>query len=191
LTTLQIGGSMQQDRFPGDPSRDADTLRIAPTLQFSPDALLKGSAAVGYRRFRPLSAALPDYSGLYVATTLSYTLLGRTKFDWLLSRDVQYSFEDTSPYYLDTGTRVTVTQQLVGRFDVQATGGRHRLEYRTSGTDGIARGDHADVLGAGIGIRVRDNVRLGINGEYARRLSERVARQYERRRIFASLTYGS
>jgi hypothetical protein len=160
-------------------------------LQFSPEALLKGRAAVGYCRFRPLSGALPDYSGVYVLTTLGYTLLGRTKFDWQVSRDVQYSFDDASPYYLDTGTRLIVTHQLVGRFDVQATGGRQRLEYRSSGAGVADRVDHAKLLGAGIGIRIRENVRLGINGEYARRTSERIARQYERRRIFASLNYGS
>lgn len=191
LTTLEIGGSLQRDRFPADPIRDSDGLRLAPVLRFAPDALLKGSAAVGYRRFRTLSDALPDYSGLYVATTLSYTLLGRTKFDWQVSRDVQYSFDDTSPYYLDTGTRLTVTQQVSGRFDVQAIGGRQRLDYRTGVTMDTTRVDHADVLGAGIGFRVGENLRLGLNGEYARRQSERVTREYERRRVFASLNYGS
>jgi hypothetical protein len=191
LTTLEIDGSVQQDRFPGNPARDADLLRIAPLLRFAPEALLKGTAAVGYRRFQPLSNAVPDYSGLYVATTLTYTLLGRTKFDWQLSRDVQYSFEDIDPYYLNTGTRVTVTQQLVSRFDVQGTAGRQRLEYRTTGIDDTTRVDHADVVGGGIGIRARENVRFGINAEYARRLSDRVARQYARRRIFVSLNYGS
>ena len=190
LTTLELGGSVQQDRFPDDPTRDADTIRVAPTLQFSPDALLKGSVAVGYRRFRPLSDALPDYSGLYVATTLSYTLLGRTKFDWQVSRDVQYSFEETAPYYLQTGARLTATQQVIGRLDVQATGGRHRLEYRVTGAEDPGRVDYADVVGGGVGFRIRENVRFAVNGEYARRTSERAARQYERRRIFASLDYG-
>lgn len=191
LTTLEIGGGLQQDRFPADPIRDADSFRFAPVLRFAPEALLKGSAAVGYRRFRTISDALPDYSGLYVATTVSYTLLGRTKFDWQVSRDVQYSFDETSPYYLDTGTQLTLTQQVIGRFDVQAIGGRQRLDYRTGVTTETTRLDHADVLGAGIGFRIRENLRLGFNGEYARRQSERVARQYQRRRIFASLNYGS
>lgn len=190
LTTLEIGGSVQQDRFPGDPTRDADTFRFAPVLQFAPDALIRGTASVGYRRFRPRSDTLPDYSGLYVATTVSYTMLGRTKFDWFVTRDVQYSFEESSPYYLETGTRLVVTQQVIGRFDVQATGGRHRLDYR-SGLIDAARVDRADVVGAGVGFRIRENLRLGINGEYARRQSERAARQYERRRIFASLNYGT
>ena len=190
LTTLDIAASVQQDRFPGDPTRDADMFRIAPVLQFAPDALLKGSAAVGYRRFSPLSDALPDYSGLYVATTLGYTLLGRTRFDWTVSRDVQYSFEETSPYYLETGTRLTVTQQVIGRLDVQGTGGRQRLDYRATSAE-AERIDRADVVGAGVGVRVREHIRFSINGEYARRRSERLERRYERRRIFASLTFWS
>ena len=123
-------------------------------------------------RFTPRSDALPEYSGLYVATTLTYVMLGRTRFDWNVSRDVRYSFEETDPYYLETGTRLTVTQQLVGRFDVQGIGGRQRLEYRAGGARDIPRIDHLDVLGAGVGYRVRENLRFAINGEYARRENE-------------------
>lgn len=191
LTTLEIGGSMQQDRFPGDPSRDADTMRIAPTLHFSPGALFRGTVTVGFRHFRPLVSELPDYTGPYVATALSATLLGRTRFDWTLSRDVQYSFEERAPYYVETGTRLTVTHHVIGRFDVQGTGGLQRLEYRIALPLEEGRVDHADVVGGGIGFHIKDNLRLGINGEYARRSSERTTRQYERRRIFATLEYGT
>ena len=74
---------------------------------------------------------------------------------------------------------------------MQGTGGRQRLDYRTPVTLNTDRLDHVDIIGAGIGIHLRDNLRLGINGEYARRTSEHLAREYERRRIFATLEYGS
>ena len=81
LTTFTMTASFQRDRFEAAPERDSDTLRLLPALQFDPTALIRGNLAVGYRRFRPLTPELPDYSGLLVQAGLGYTLLARTKFD--------------------------------------------------------------------------------------------------------------
>lgn len=191
LTTVGITASVQQDRFDRSPDRNADTFRILPAFQFDPTSLLRGTVAVGYRKFRPLSPALPDYSGLLVQTSVGYTLLGWTRFDLNLQRDVQYSYEETEPYYLTTGGRLTVTQPLVGNLDVQALGGRQTLSYRSAGVGGDTRRDTAEIVGAGLGYRIRDNARLAVNWEYSRRRSPVDQRQYERRRLFASLTLGS
>lgn len=191
LTTFGIAASVQQDRFDRSPERNADTFRILPAFQFDPTSLLRGTVAVGYRKFRPLSPELPDYSGLLVQTTVGYTLLGWTRFDLDIQRDVQYSYEETEPYYLTTGGRLTVTQPLVGDLDVQALGGRQTLSYRSAGVGGDTRRDTAEIVGAGLGYRIRDNARLGVNWEYSRRQSALNQRQYERQRLFASLTVGS
>jgi opacity protein-like surface antigen len=191
LTTFTLGVSLQRDRFEAEPERDSDTVRVLPTFQFDPTALLRGSVAVGYRGFRPLSDALPDYSGLIVQTTLGYTLLGRTKFDVDVQRDVQYSYEQIEPYYLNTGARLTVTHQMVGPLDVQGTGGRQQMAYRAAAVEGETRTDRADTLGAGVGVRLRENIRIGVNWEWTRRTSVLPNREYERRRVFASLLYGS
>lgn len=191
LTTFGIAASVQQDRFDQSPERNADTLRILPSFQFDPSSLVRGTIAIGYRKFRPLSRELPDYSGLLVQTTAGYTMLGRTRFDLDVQRDVQYSYEEAEPYYLSTGGRLTITQQLVGNLDVQAVGGRQTLSYRAAGLRSATRRDTAQMVGAGFGYRIRDNARLGVNWEYSRRQSALSQRQYERRRVFASLTIGS
>jgi hypothetical protein len=183
--------SSQRDRFDFAPDRDADSLRVVPTLQFDPTALIRGTVAVGYRRFKPRSETLDDYSGVVVDTRIGYTLLGRTRFDIELQRDVQYSYEDDEPYYLTTGGRLTLTQQIAGPFDVQAIAGRQWLAYRAAGADDETRRDDADVVGAGVGARLRENVRVGLNWELTRRSSVLTDREYERHRIFASLVYGS
>jgi Putative beta-barrel porin 2 len=191
LTTFSVTTSLQRDRFDSAPERNADTVRIMPALQFDPTSLIRGTVAVGYRRFRPLSAALPDYSGLMVQVAAGYTLLERTKFDLDLTRDVQYSYEDLEPYYLSTGARLTITHQLVGPVDLQGIGGHQNLGYRRRFAEGEGRRDEVQTFGAGAGYRLRAALRLGVNWEVNRRLSEVGSRRYERQRIYASLTYGS
>jgi hypothetical protein len=191
LTTFSMTTSLQRDRFEAAPERDSDTLRLLPALQFDPSTLIRGSVAVGYRRFRPLTPALPDYSGLLVQAGLGYTMLARTKFDLDLARDVQYSFEDDEPYYLSTGGRLTVTHQLVGPLDLQAFGGGQTMAYRQSGTPTDVRRDQVRSYGGGAGYRLRNNMRLGVTWETNRRQSALDDRDYVRRRIYASLIYGS
>lgn len=191
LTTLSLTTSLQRDRFDAAPERDSDTLRLVPALQFDPTSLIRGSVAVGYRRFRPLGPELPDYSGLVVQAGVGYTLMGRTKFDVDVTRDVQYSFEDLEPYYLSTGGRLTVTHQLVGPLDIQALAGRQTMGYRHRLVQGDVRRDQVETYGGGAGYRLRETMRLGFTWEITRRLSALDARRYERRRVYASLTYGS
>ena len=191
LTTLNLTASLQRDRFDSAPERDANTIRVTPSLQFDPTSLIRGTVSVGYRHFETLDSALPDYSGVVVQVLAGYTLLDRTKFDVDLARDVQYSYEDLQPYYLSTGGRLTVTHQLVGPFDVQAFGGRQSLGYRSAPAAGESRTDQVDTYGAGAGYRFHPQFRVGFTWEENRRRSDLPDRRYERRRLFASLTYGS
>ncbi len=194
LTTFAVIASHQTDRFDQSPERDADTFRILPSIRMESPAIIQGSLAVGYRRFSALQPETPDYSGLIVQGSLTHTFGERTKVDLQLSRDVQYSFEETEPYYLTTGFRVVATQQLGESFDVRGIVGRDRLDYREMETPGIpdspARVDRASVLGAGVGYRFQANLRTGLDVEFARRTSDVPNREYDRTRIFASLTYG-
>ncbi len=190
LTTLNLTTSVQRDRFDSAPERNANTFRVTPSLQFDPTSLIRGTVLVGYRHFAPLDPVLPDYSGAIVQVLAGYTLLDRTKFDVDLTRDVQYSYEDIEPYYLDTGGRLTVTHQLVGPFDMQAFGGRQSLAYRTPG-GGDSRTDRVETVGAGAGYRFHSQFRVGFTWQHNRRRSNLPDRRYERDRLFASLTYGS
>lgn len=193
LTTFSVVASRQTDRFDQSPEKDADTFRILPSIRMEAPAIIRGSLAVGYRRFSPIDPETPDYSGLVVKGSLTHTFAERTKVDLLLSRDVQYSFEETAPYYVTTGFRVVVTQQLGEPFDVRAIVGRDRLEYREEATSTVpndTRIDRASVLGAGVGYRFHPNLRTGLDVEFAKRTSDAPDRRYDRTRVFASMTYG-
>jgi hypothetical protein len=199
LTTLTVTAARQEDRFESSPERDADSFRLLPTLKMEAPAIVQGSLAVGYRQFKPLNPDLPDYTGLIVQGSLTHTIGERTKLDFTATRDVQYSFEITEPYYVTTGFRLTVTQQITDPLDVRATAGRDRLDYRqdlgvgpvpVGAASGDSRTDRADLVGAGVGYRLRPNLRVGFDVEYARRLSDLADRRYDRTRVYGSLSYG-
>lgn len=193
LTTFAVTASHQTDRFDESPERNSDTLRILPSIRMEAPAIVQGSLAVGYRRFSALDPVIPDYSGLVIKGSLTHTIAERTKLDLTVSRDVQYSFEPTEPYYLTTGFRFVVTQQLRETIDVRGIVGRDRLDYREETTTGVpddTRTDRARVFGAGVGYRFQANLRTGLDVEFAKRDSDRLDRRYDRTRVFASLTYG-
>jgi hypothetical protein len=194
LTTLQIVASEQRDRFDLTASRDSRTIRITPSLEFDPSALVSGRLSIGYARFEPEDPALAPFRGLTMMGTLAYTVAS-TKLETRLERDVHYSYEALQPYYLTTGARVTLTQVVAGPFDVQGIAGRQRLAYRTLTDPATSPGeaDRTDTVitwGGGVGYRLGDTARLGVTLEQTERRSPVTGHGFERRRIYGSLTYG-
>jgi hypothetical protein len=192
LTSLLVIGSAERQRFEWSPDRDSNTWRIAPTLEFDPSALISGSVMVGYRQFTPLHDALLPFRGVVAQASVRYLLLGRTRFDAQVTRDIEYSYEELLPYYLRTGGLLTVTQLLGGPLDIQGIVGRDRLAYRA--TPSIASEpagvDTTDTRAGGIGYRLGQTARIGVNVEFTRRRARTPDRSYDRRRILGSITYG-
>jgi hypothetical protein len=190
LTTVSVVASRQEDRFDQSPERDADSIRVMPSIRLEAPAIVEGSFAAGYRSFDGLDPTLPDYSGLVFKGTLSHTFLDRTRVEVLLSRDVQYSFEELEPYYLMSGLRVTVSHLLRDAIDLRASAGRERLDYRAERPVSDSRRDTADIISIGGGYRLQPNLRLGLDLEFAWRDSDRPERAYDRTRLLGSLSYG-
>ena len=195
FTNASLAVSEEQQRFTFSHDRDANLLRIMPTVSFSPQAILKGSASIGYSRFSPLTPALPAWSGLSAVVNLSTTFLARYQVDGLFARDIRSSYDTATPYYVTTGGTATLTVVLVGPVDVRATGTRNAMAYRTEQTvdtaGGIAGSDTFSSYGGGVGYRIRDRLRIGINADWSNRASELSStRTYRNRRIYASFTWG-
>lgn len=188
LTTLSVLASRQEDRFDQSPERNADSYKVMPMLKFEPPAILQGSIGVGYKHFDGLAAALPDFSGIVFDGVLTHVFVERTKVDVGVVRDVQYSFEVEEPYYVTTGIRVAVTHQLRDSLDARATVSRDRLAYRSPRPG--ERDDWLTLVSGGIGYRVSPSVRVGVDLEFARRLSDRPDRDYDRVRLLGSAAIG-
>src|SRR5207344_173356 len=111
-----------------------------------------GHAAAGYRQFRPLDPRVGEFRGFVGGAKLGYVLLGATRVAFEATRDVMYSFNPFTPYYVVTAGRLTVSQGIGGPFDLIATAGHDRLQYEgVAGLSSNGRVDQTGIVGGGVG----------------------------------------
>jgi hypothetical protein len=191
LTSVSVVVSRERERFDISPDRDSDSLRIMPTVTFSPFAVLSGSAALGYRRFTPVDPLVPDYRGFVANLSLATTIRERHRLETVFGRDIQYSYEEDAFYYVETGVQGTWTWEVAGPIDLRLSGSRSRLHYPAPSLEPSTDDDFATTYGAGVAWRIRPTLRVGINADWRGRDSERGAdREFDNRRIAASVTWG-
>lgn len=194
LTTLTLLVGHQWDRFDFSPARDTDSNAVTFTVAFDPFALLKGSATVGYRNFRPADRTLSGFTGTTAAVDLSYVLAGSTKVGAQINRDVQYSFELADPFYVLTGGALSVSQQIFGPVDVVGRVGLQRLNYASDTAVAAAdagRVDRVYSYGGGFGYHLGQDLRIGFNIDNQKRISTVNLREYSGLRFGFAVTYGS
>ena len=193
MTSLTAEVSEYHDRFALSPGRDANSIQAAGGVRFDPEAVIKGSVMVGYRRFTPASPDVPEYSGATVAANVSYVATTSTRVTLEAARDVEHSFENSHPYYLLNGIAGSFTQRVHGPLDVQGRVGFHSLTYRSRLNDATAppeRRDRITTLGGGFGYRLGRDLRLTFDVEQQGRLSVLALRNYSGIRYGMSVTYG-
>jgi Putative beta-barrel porin 2 len=193
LTTLAMRAQVDQDRFSLSPARDSDSYRVLPGIEFAPQALLKGSAYLGYRKFTPLVGALPAFSGLVGELGLSYTMFGATAFGLSFRRDLTYSYSEFQPFFVDTALGASIRHALGTRFDVLCSGDRHVYGYRsflTAGLDDVQRVDITWNYAASLGYRIGRGGRIGFGASYTTRASTNLLRAYDNLRFGTTFSYG-
>lgn len=191
LTTVQVVVTRERNRFELSPDRDSETLRVMPTVTFSPLAMLNGSAAFGYRRFTTHSPLVPGFAGFVSTVTLGSTVRERHRLETTFSRDLSYSYEEDTAEYLETGVQATWTWQIGGPIDTRLSAGRSRLHYRGPSLTASNDDDTATNYQFSLGYRVKERLRVGLNGDWEQRDSERAAdRAFRNRRIYANVTWG-
>ncbi len=191
LTAITVDGSAQQDRFEFNPLRNADSKQISAGAQFDPFALISGSATVGYRDFTPLAAGVPAFQGVTANVHLTYTAAGATKIAVEALRDVQYSYDVKTPYYVEGGATVSASQQIYGPVDAVGRLGAYNLSYRVAVGAGVGPDDTDTIrlYGGGVGYRIGRAMRIGANVESQRRTSAVAARNYHGLLYGISATY--
>lgn len=193
LTTLNLSAIRSQDQFAVNPIRDSISDTANASVTFDARAALRGSAAFGYRDFTPSSPALSKFQSWTTAADLTYVLFGSTRFGGHATRDIEYSYDVNTPYYVQSGVDGSIAQQLFGPFDIVARAGIRRLEYTTRAGALVPepnRTDYERTYGGGVGLHMNNDLRFGVNVDHVERTSQIAARQYNNLRIGTALTYG-
>jgi Putative beta-barrel porin 2 len=196
FTTVSVNGGYRNQIFPQSHLRDSQYYRITPRVDFAPEAVIRGSFAAGYEAFIPDDPELARTHGVVLEGALNWMIASMTTFDLTVGRNVNYSYLDSDPYYLQTGARLTVSQQLVGPFGLQGTADRQHLSYRwrrgVAPTPGFEpRADTLDVFSAGVVVQVGRGIAVMVGAERAKRHSSEDAKQnYRRMRLVSGVTVG-
>jgi hypothetical protein len=192
LTTLVLAIQRQEDRFDFSAERHANGISIKPGIELRPLALVSGTAHIGYRRFRPLSPIVPEFTGTAADVDLRYTLSETTRVTTRIDRDVNFSFEATQPYYVLTGMSASLDRHIRGAWDATTRVSKQRLAYRSVvGVTTIhqARLDTVTNYGVSLGYRIGRDRRIGADFDYVRRRSGVNGRNYQGLRFGMSATY--
>jgi hypothetical protein len=195
LTTFVVRTSVAYDTFEFSRVRDSDSMTILPGLEMKPSALFSGKAAVGYRRFDAKNAVVPDYSGMVAAVDIGYVMREATRFGVRVDRNLDYSLQVDTPYFVVTTANVDVKQALGYSWDVVGRVGRSALAYQgllpDGGGDPVTRQrDRLLTYGVGVGRRLGEYIRVGFDVDYNERRSEVAFRGYEGFKFGGSFTYG-
>ena len=196
LTTLVVMGNYADERFRRSPLRNARSYSVTPGVEFAPEAAIRGSFSAGYQVFSPENPELADHHGLIMEGALNWSIAGRSTFDLGARRNVNYSYQDTEPMYLQTGVRLVVTQRLFGPIGIQGSAERQFLSYRwrhgVSPTPGAElREDTSDVYGGGVLVDLGRGFSVLLGAEKTRRHSAADPRQnFNRTRLLSSVTIG-
>jgi hypothetical protein len=189
LTTIGVDVDRQRDRFELTPERDTNQIRVAPVLEFRPDAVISGRATYGMYKRENVGRDLPAYRGTFLLAALRYTLLGRTRFNVQADRDLEYSYRDRQQAYQYIGYNVSVTHRLADPWDVRATVDRHRLTYVTGAGTFSPESEVRSTYGVGIGYRVGRS-RIVVSVFHTDRQSEEFPiREFQKLRVVSSLLY--
>jgi len=191
-TTFAVKSEAAQDRF-ADRLRNTNSIAVVPGFEMKPTALVSGSVFVGFRNFTPLEPEIPSYRGPVASVDARY-IAGATRLGLTVKRDLAFSYQATQPYYTLTDVGIDVLQRITYTWDVMARTSRQMLDYTVRQVPGSALPPQVDRIvqfGGGIGYRLGQTFRLGINADYfQRRSTNALLRDFEGFRAGASITYG-
>lgn len=173
LTTLVLASELREVRFSRSPERNSDNVVVTAGVDFHPRALISGSARIGVRRFLARGAGVSDITAVVGEADLAYRIAGRTTVTLSGERDVNYSFERASPYFVRDSYALALRRQLGPVFDL---GGRALLghyAYQTAGRGSDVRWNAA----AEFGYRPSPGIRAGLEAGWFRSRSATRARR--------------
>ena len=173
LTTFVVASEVRAVRFLRSPDRDSDNVVVTVGADFHPRALVSGSGRIGVRRFEARGAAVADISSVVAEADLSYRIAGHTTVTFGAERDINYSFERASPYFVVDRYGLAMTRRLGRRFDLSGRFTREVYDYQTARRGRDVRWN----LGGEFGYRLSPRIRTGFAVGHVRSTSAARARR--------------
>lgn len=192
LTTWIVRSLYESERFEHENLRNANSFRASTGFELAPLALIRGNVLIGLRSLAPADGGIiPEFTGVTADINVAYTAPTQTRLAAVVNRDIQYSYQDATPYYVQTGWTTTLTQRISGQLDFQLTGGRDRLAYQVAGPTVDAHTDFVSRFGGGIGYRLGEQMRVSFDVNSYHRSSIVPGFQYNGVRAGISVNYGN
>lgn len=194
-TSFAVEIERQRDRFAFAAERNSDSVQVAPSVKFNPQALVSGRASVGFLRRTFLTGGVPEFNGLVAFVDLNYTLRERTRLAVAARRELEYSYLVGLRDYVVADVTASVMQRLGESWDAGGSLGRARLTQRqesTATTLGMAGIPDETVLSSSVDVGYNiGRTRVGFHLQHRARQTDRgeLNRGYQRLRIGSSLTH--
>jgi hypothetical protein len=190
LTTFVVTGERGVHRFPLSPERNGDSDGLFAGLSLSPDALISGQGSIGWRRVTITNPIIPTFTGITGDVDLATVIGVSTRLGVRVARDVTFSVDELSPYYVQTLGGVSLTQALGESWEVGARVDRVRLDYVQSPlTPADQYQEHVDLFGGNVGYRFPGGFRISLQGELMRRrASTDPGRAYDTVRLYTVIS---
>jgi hypothetical protein len=191
LTTFAATVDASHTSFDRAPVRDADSERILAGVDLAPRALLAGSVRVGYQRFHPLSALLPQFTGPVGSGAVTYNLRESLQVGGSFIRSIEFSYLQEAPFYVHEGYGMSIRRQLVSRWDVQLEGARfwNRYQWPVAAPAHISFDESFLDAAITVGYAPRSGSRFAVGVGYRDRNSVHDARSYGGLRVDTTITY--
>lgn len=197
LTSMTVTAGYEEQTFRQSRIRDVKRYTLGPTIEFSPEAIIRGRVVTAFELFKPEDPTLAERMGVAYTALLNWSLYGRTAFDIGAGRNVSYSYQDTEPYFLLTNARLLVSHPLPGRVELYGGGDWEQMAYRwrRGVIEDPSRPNRVDTLASaqgGVGIRMGRSFHIRVGVEKTRRRSAVVPlHNFTRTRILSTVTVGS
>jgi hypothetical protein len=186
LLSMQLFASYQEDEFRDEPIRNGIGKSFTAVFGFDPEAIVTGTVTAGYQDSHYADPGVKPYRGFVGNAQLAYRFLEFGRFNVLLQRGLEYSFDTAEAYYVENTGNLSYTHRLYGEVDLQAGIARSVFDYSARLTEPPHK-DTLDTASGSLGYNLRNRTRVALNYEYTRRRSPAFsARNYQRRRVFLS-----
>ena len=189
LMTLTLFGALGNDEFESMASRNTENRSVTASVQIGAEAVISGNIAVTYLDTKPADPLVLSYHGVNMAAGIAYPFKEIGRLSGSVSHGLQYSFDSTEAYYIETSASLAYTHRLFGEVDAQLRGSKSWLDYGyREGTP--ARQDTVAAAAAGFGYNLKNRTRISVNYELSQRRSPAFPeRNFDRTRIFLSWAY--